>query len=57
MGEELVDHRALVVPDGILPGNYRIFVGLYRPSDGRRLPLDSAAGQDILTLGQVEVTH
>jgi hypothetical protein len=57
MGEELLDRRALVVPDGVPPGEYRVGVGLYRPSDGRRLGIDGAPGLDILTLGQVEVTR
>jgi hypothetical protein len=55
--EELLDRRALVIPDGVPPGSYRVGVGLYRPSDGYRLPVDGTGGQDMLSLGQVEVVR
>jgi len=54
-GQQVLDRRALLLPPGAPPGRYTVNVGLYRPSDGTRLPLDGAGSQDALTLGYVEV--
>jgi 4-amino-4-deoxy-L-arabinose transferase-like glycosyltransferase len=53
-GQEVLDRRALALPDTLPPGRYRVFVGLYRPSDGSRLPVDGQ-GTDILPIGNVQV--
>ncbi len=53
-GREVLDRRALVLPDTLPPGHYQVFVGLYRPSDGSRLPVDGQ-GTDILPIGSVQV--
>lgn len=53
-GQKIFDRRALVLPDNLPPGCYQVFVGLYRPSDGSRLPVDGA-GTDILPIGNVQV--
>lgn len=53
-GQEVLDRRVLVLPDTLPPGRYQVFVGLYRPSDGRRLPVDGQ-GTDILPIGSVQV--
>ena len=55
IGEEVVDRRALTIPDTLAPGRYQILVGLYRLSDGSRLPVSSEGGSDALPLGFVEV--
>lgn len=54
-GQPVLDRRALLLPPGTPPGRYVVTVGLYRPSDGSRLPLDRAGNQDALPLGYVEV--
>jgi hypothetical protein len=54
-GQQMLDRRALLLPPGTPPGRYTVNVGLYRPSDGTRLPLDRAGNQDALPLGYVEV--
>jgi MFS family permease len=54
-GQQMLDRRALLLPPGTPPGRYTVNVGLYRPSDGIRLPLDGAGNQDALPLGYVEV--
>lgn len=37
-GEVFVDDRVLVIPEGAEPGAYRLYVGLYNPDSGERLP-------------------
>jgi hypothetical protein len=54
-GETVVDRRALLLPATIPPGDYQVRVGLYRASDGARLPIVGTDGQDALVLGHVEV--
>ncbi len=49
---------ALLVPPGTPPGRYGIFVGLYDPATGARVPVPAPAGCDTgdrLCLGTVEV--
>ena len=53
-GQEVLDRRALLLPDTLPAGRYQVFVGLYRPSDGSRLPVDGQ-GKDILPIGEVYV--
>jgi hypothetical protein len=55
VGQEVLDRRALLLPPDIPPGRYRVQVGLYRPTDGTRLPLNGADGVNALSLGHVEV--
>jgi hypothetical protein len=43
-GEVIVDEHAVRVDPGAPPGPYRIAVGLYRPADGSRLPVQDGAG-------------
>lgn len=54
VGQEVLDRRALTVPDTLPAGRYQVFVGLYRPSDGSRLPVDGQ-DTDILPIGEVYV--
>lgn len=56
-GRQVLDRRALSLPDNIPPGRYAVTVGLYRLSDDSRLPVDGANGLDAVTLGHVEVKH
>jgi hypothetical protein len=55
--EVVIDPVNVQVPAGVAPGTYRIILGLYRPSDGQRLPVtaSSAAGPDSLEIGSVRV--
>jgi 4-amino-4-deoxy-L-arabinose transferase-like glycosyltransferase len=55
VGQEVVDRRALLLPDTIPPGRYQVMVGLYRSPDGSRLPIDDTPGQDALIMGYVDV--
>lgn len=43
-GENLVDEHYLEVKEDAAPGSYRLFVGLYDPETGQRLPLSDSAG-------------
>jgi hypothetical protein len=45
-GERIEDPRDLALPVDMPPGSYRVLVGLYRPTDGVRLPV-SVAGQPV----------
>ncbi len=51
-GQQVLDRHVLTLPDDVPPGRYPLTVGLYRPSDGRRLP---GGDGDSLLLGYVEV--
>jgi hypothetical protein len=55
VGREVLDRRALLLPQHLPPGRYAIQVGLYRASDGARLPADGVTGADAVSLGYVEV--
>ncbi|MBE9508232.1 MAG: hypothetical protein IMY86_09295, partial [Chloroflexi bacterium] len=57
IGQEVLDRRVLLLPDTLPPGRYAVTAGLYRLSDGSRLPVSGADGQNILTIGYVEVEH
>jgi hypothetical protein len=56
VGQEVFDRRVLSLPDTLLPGRYRVTAGLYRLSDGSRLPISGASGQENgVLLGYVQV--
>lgn len=44
--EQVEDKHDLILPDNLLPGEYQLMVGLYRPSDGQRLPVRRADGTE-----------
>ncbi len=53
-GETVVDRRALMLPEGLVPGRYTMIVGLYTENDpGQRLPFGDA---DHLVVGTLEIT-
>jgi len=52
-GDVFVQRHIIALPEGLLPGDYRLLAGLY-VRGGERLPLDAGEG-DSLTLGAVEV--
>ncbi len=51
-GAAVEDRHAVLLPDDLPPGSYRLLVGLYDPATGARLPLLSQTG-DALLLGTV----
>jgi hypothetical protein len=58
-GETIVDHHGLLLPDTLPPGEYELRTGMYRPSDGQRLPVVGADGRamgDSISLGSLMVT-
>jgi hypothetical protein len=55
--EDVIDRSELLAPEGVSPGRYLVRVGLYRLSDGRRLPLDETGNRGVLSLDHVEVGH
>jgi hypothetical protein len=55
VGEEILDRRVITLPQGLTDGRYWVMVGLYRPTNGSRLPIDGAEGGDAVTLGYVQV--
>jgi hypothetical protein len=46
IGEILNDTQQVMLPDDLKPGRYRIFVGLYDPESGQRLPVLDAASKE-----------
>jgi hypothetical protein len=46
-GEYLEERILLDIADGLLPGRYRLLLGLYDETSGRRLPAFDAAGQPL----------
>lgn len=54
-GQEVLDHRALSLPRDVPLGRYLVRVGLYRASDGSRLPLSGGDEENALILGSIEV--
>jgi len=59
VGQEVTDSHLLSLPSQMPPGVYHPIVGLYRPSDGSRVPLLNEIGQPIgdhLRLAPVRVT-
>jgi hypothetical protein len=55
VGQAVLDRHALLLPQDMASGRYLVQVGLYRASDGIRLPPNGANWADALTLGYVEV--
>ena len=54
-GHQVMDRRALLLPDNLAPGRYALLVGLYRATDGARLLVSDSDGQDTLLIGFVQV--
>ncbi|MGQ9593494.1 MAG: glycosyltransferase family 39 protein [Anaerolineae bacterium] len=57
-GEVLEGTLRLPIPPGLAPGTYRLWLGLYDPRDGTRLPALGSGGEplgDAFLLGEVEV--
>ena len=52
--EIIVDRHGLWLPPELPPGLYRLRLGLYRPTDGRRLLLDSGGDAILLEVTLVE---
>ena len=46
-GDLIDDQRAIDLPDGLPPGQYRLEYGFYRPTDGMRLPAFDATDQPL----------
>jgi hypothetical protein len=55
VGQAVLARHALLLPQDMASGRYLVQVGLYRASDGIRLPPNGANWADALTLGYVEV--
>jgi len=56
VGQDVLDRRVLSLPDTLPPGRYPITAGLYRLSDGSRLPVSGANVQEnAVLLGYVRV--
>lgn len=58
-GDVILDHYQLVLPSSVQPGNYSIEVGMYLPSNGKRLPV-SVGGQpkgNRIIVGQLQVVR
>jgi hypothetical protein len=53
-GETIVDSREVQMPAGLSEGEYTLIVGLYDPTDGRRLPLAEREA-DFFQLGALRV--
>jgi hypothetical protein len=53
VGEILLDPYELAVPSGVPPAEYGLYVGMYLPATGERLP--SAGGGDAIRLTGVTV--
>ncbi|MEZ4620525.1 MAG: hypothetical protein R2867_34145 [Caldilineaceae bacterium] len=54
-GEEIIDHYGMVLAQDVVPGPYRIVVGLYDPVTGQRLPISAGPGDFTVELGPVDV--
>jgi hypothetical protein len=52
-GESLADGHVLRIAPDAPPATYRLYVGLYRPDSGRRLPVEG--GGDQVLLGNLQV--
>jgi hypothetical protein len=58
-GEVVVDRHGVLLPAGLVAGEYTVQVGMYLPETGERLPVQSADGAalgDSLSLAGVRVT-
>ena len=53
-GEVIGDPHRIEVPANAIPGDYRIYVGLYRPATGERLPVTGNPNGEI-ELGRLSV--
>ncbi|MFZ5915649.1 MAG: glycosyltransferase family 39 protein [Chloroflexota bacterium] len=56
IGQELLDRRTLHLPTDLPPGRYQLTLGLYRTSDGRRLPVDGQTTQEAILLGHIDIS-
>ena len=59
-GEYLTDPYTLSLPASLLPGAYRLEVGLYRPDTGERLPVNTRTGTSAsssVPIGEVVVSE
>jgi hypothetical protein len=57
-GYPVRDEHRLELPAGLPPGRYELRAGLYRPGDGRRVPVEGPAElvkASAIALGQIEV--
>ncbi len=55
-GEALRDRHTLMIPANLSAGKYSIEIGMYKASDGNRLPVESASGHaDRIIVAQVNV--
>ena len=52
-GQPIEDGHAIALPPDLPPGTYQLLAGLYRSTDGARIPL--MTGGDSVTLGQIEI--
>lgn len=55
--EVVVDSANLPLPSSLAPGSYRVVVGLYRPTDGQRLPVlpANSSRPDSIELASIQV--
>ncbi len=56
LGERITDHYAMLLPDDLPSGRYRINVGLYDPVTGQRLPISAGPQDYAIEVGPIEVT-
>ncbi len=57
-GERVPDVHTLDLPEDLAPGRYPLWVGMYRPADGARLPAFGPEGRyrhDLVPLGEVVI--
>ncbi|MBI4789439.1 MAG: glycosyltransferase family 39 protein [Chloroflexi bacterium] len=57
-GERIADNYGILVEAGVLPGFYRVEIGMYRADNGARLPMVAPDGQSVgdhLVIGTVQV--
>lgn len=57
VGTVVADRHGIFLPPGLPPGTYELRAGLYRLTDGTRLPVivGGAPAGDFVVLGEVEV--
>jgi hypothetical protein len=53
-GETILDEHTIAIPEDAAAGEYRVEVGVYRPRDNARLPVQ---GSDFFLLGKVAITR
>ena len=55
-GAVVQETAPLLLPDDLLPGSYNIYVGLYHPATGERLPLaGDTSGENAVIVGPLVV--